>query len=249
MRFGRRKRDNDQSILPRYYLYASAAKLDMLYDQIDNDLRKRISVDLGIDLKMVTLNIKQKSKNDSLMSRIQIVEKYLSDKDMIGVPGDSKPYFRASMPMQWGWLSGSTSVVFFVGESNDWLIGLGGSRRHVFGGSPGKSKSLEAHSDAPGLLAVLAVLQDEVKLGVLDSMSVFGYELRPFVIFHPLKILKEVFGLQINPYTYPALHGVRLIRDNMEGPVQQCEYIAKKLVMSSGERIILGSPICVWDPS
>lgn len=137
------KKIRRQDGLLRYYLYVSDTKLDMLFDQIGAQARKKISVELKIDLKLASVTLSDAgSPAPARMAKLRVVEEFIARNHAAGtIEEPSGGWFRGTMDMQWGWLESSGSndaspVVFFRGQEGHHLVMLAGSRRHVTGESP-----------------------------------------------------------------------------------------------------------------
>jgi hypothetical protein len=144
----------------RYYLYVSDAKLDMLFDQIDDQLRKKISVELKIDLKLASLTLSNAdSPEPARMAKLRLVEEYITRNHTVGtIENSSQEWFRGCMDMQWGWLEPfgndeAAPVVFFKGQEDPHLVMLAGSSRHVIGEPP--DTIAFAGSAAPRIVAAI----------------------------------------------------------------------------------------------
>ena len=130
----------------RYFLYVSDAKLEMLFDQIPQKLRQRLSGEAKIDLKLASLTIKDAGQPMATrMSKLKVVESYIDCHHQVGTiahPGNQ--YFRGTMPMRWGCLEDFRAesverpplVAMFCGESEGQTVALVGSRRHVLSEQP-----------------------------------------------------------------------------------------------------------------
>lgn len=153
----------------RYFLYISDAKLDMLFEQIDPALRRRISAEVMVDLKLASLTLRQTDTPAARIAKLRMVERYIDTHHHVGTistPGHE--YFRGSIPMRWGWLTHGydydndpptlgLDTVFFRGQQGTHVVVLAGSRRHVLGEQPAAEDSkLSAHSATPNIFAVIA---------------------------------------------------------------------------------------------
>jgi hypothetical protein len=137
----------------KHYLYISDTKVDMLYAQIDKSLLKSFSVDLSIDLKPleagVGATIKPPPVEETRISKLRLVVKYLEEHQHVGwidAPGN---YFKGSLPMAWGLAVGRKvarseppSAAYFIGKTGRTAVGLIGSARHMIGNV----------ADAPGYM-------------------------------------------------------------------------------------------------
>ncbi|MER5829863.1 SAVMC3_10250 family protein [Streptomyces sp. NPDC002130] len=152
----------------RHFLYVSDTKLDMLFDQIEPALLRRISAEARIDLRLASVTLHQaEAPQATRMAKLQLIERYIDTYHQVGTSAEpGHDYFRGCMPMQWGWLShgfypdsptGGLDTVFFRGEDNAHLVILAGSRRHVLGEQPAaENTALLAHSATPNIMAVIA---------------------------------------------------------------------------------------------
>lgn len=152
----------------RHFIYVSDTKLEMLFEQIDPTLRRRIGAEIKIDLKLASLTLSQAEQPQATrMAKLQLVERYIDTHHHVGTslaPGHD--YFRGSLPMQWGWLqhghdpdspTGGRDTVFFRGEDEAHIVILAGSRRHVLGERPTEEDTaLSANSATPNIMAVIA---------------------------------------------------------------------------------------------
>lgn len=91
----------------RYYVYISDYKLDMLYEQISPALRRRISGELKIDLKLAGLTVRGSEEPEATrMAKLRAVEHYIDKHHQVGdISEPGREFFRGSMDMQWGWLT------------------------------------------------------------------------------------------------------------------------------------------------
>lgn len=152
----------------RYYLYVSDTKLDMLFEQIDPALRRRISAEIKVDLQLASLTLRRADHpHAARMAKLRLVERYIDKHHHVGtIDKPGREYFRGTMPMQWGWLShgydeksptGGLDTAFFKGHEDSHIVMLAGSRRHVLGEQPAaEDTNLSAHSATPNILAVIA---------------------------------------------------------------------------------------------
>lgn len=154
----------------RYYLYVSDTKLDMLFEQIDPAMRRRISAETKVDLKLASLTLRRAdAPSAARLAKLRLVERYIDRHHHVGTiqePGCE--FFRGSMPMQWGWFHQGYSdpnspydgrdTVFFRGRDSSHVVVLAGSRRHVLGEQQpaAEDRDVRAHSATPNILAVIA---------------------------------------------------------------------------------------------
>lgn len=91
----------------RYYVYISDYKLDMLYEQVSPALRRRISGELTVDLKVASLTLRGNDQPEATrMEKLRVVERYIDKHHHLGDISDpGREFFRGTMDMQWGWLA------------------------------------------------------------------------------------------------------------------------------------------------
>lgn len=91
----------------RYYVYISDYKLDMLYEQISPALRRRISGELNIDLKLADLTLRESERPEATrMAKLRAIEHYIDRHHRVGDISDpGREFFRGNIDMQWGWLT------------------------------------------------------------------------------------------------------------------------------------------------
>lgn len=134
----------------RYYVYISENKVEMLYSQIPPRLLENIAGTLTIDFKLIKTEFSEAPKAKSLHSKLQIVERYLDDQNLVGDLSVPKSYVKATRKMRWG--PYAPGLVYF-GSADDVILGLGGSEKHVLG-NVGSSHA-HSHSATPYLIAAL----------------------------------------------------------------------------------------------
>lgn len=212
----------------KYYVYVSDTKLDMLYGQIPPNLKSRISTEIKIDLKILSTSFSDKDRqpSDTKYSRLRILTDYIEKHVGVSEVDDETvgSYFKGTLPMRWGPLmnpySGQmTNVVFFGGHSTHAQVALAGSLKHVTG-NVGNQPTGAASATYYILSVILDALRPE--LGDIDlGMPVFGEDKDNRI----------------------ALIGVSVALDNLRGPVQKVEFLAKTLLQ--GGYVLLGTPIYV----
>ncbi|MGW1254773.1 DUF7019 family protein [Streptomyces sp. NPDC002513] len=242
----------------RYFVYVSDSKLDMLYEQIDPALRRRVSAEARVDLKLASVTLKQaEAPEASRMAKLRLVEHYIDTHHQIGTiqaPGQS--FFRGSMPMQWGWLAiqdyrinpvtegdvtryTTPSTAFFKGRLGSDLVVLAGSQHHVMGARPTETHGLYAFSSTPSIMAVIG--EHISSLTELDEYWRYVQGRRR--MDHPTVAEAREHGLEAAAMV------------DLSGPAQHVEFLAVPLlegnirVWGEGERepahAVLATPIYV----
>ncbi|WP_406358439.1 DUF7019 family protein [Streptomyces sp. NBC_00658] len=127
----------------RYYLYVSDAKLDMLFEQIDRGVLKRISAEVKVDLKLASVTLtRAENPAPARAAKLRVVERYIERHHFVGdIEKPGSEYFRGRMAMTWGWLRWRADVdqnglprrdmVLFQGQQGKHTLGLAGGGRHV----------------------------------------------------------------------------------------------------------------------
>lgn len=220
----------------RYFLYVSDAKLDMLFEQIDPDLRRHLSAEAKVDLKIASLTLRQGERSQAArIAKLRMVEQYIGANHDVGtISSPGQQYFRGSTDMSWGWLShgpddkgaGRSETVFFRGGEGSDLVMLAGSRRYVLGQH---LTSLAAEvgmvtSNMPAILAVIAasyatlgkrgLYQRGHYLGKIPAIS--GLRNEAPAVQHPSEeTLREAASISI------------------PGPAQRLEFLAVPLIQGT----------------
>lgn len=206
----------------KHYIYISDTKVDMLYAQIDKSLLKRLSVDLSIDLKPlgagVGATIKQTPLEETRISKLRLVVKYLEEHQNVGWIDAPRNYFKGSLPMNWGLAydrdathSEPPYAVYFRGRTARTSVGLVGSVHHMIGNV----------AVAPG------------------SMHLY---------YTHHEILKALASTTERPASVDDFYLLTVVRDMFaRNDVQQrpLEFLAVNYLLSEPDRILLGSPIYV----
>jgi len=213
----------------RYFLYISDTKLEMLFEQIDPALRRTISAEATIDLKLASLTLRQADPPPAARTaKLRMVERYIDTHHRVGTIGaPGHDYFRGSMPMQWGWLAdggyhdmsiSGLDTVFFRGERASYVVVLAGSRRHVLGEQPAAEDSrLFAHSATPNIFAVI---------GEHISRS-------PGLSQH----WRDQWEVPVDPPEVGLRDAAQL---ELRGPSQNLEFLALTLIQDDGVPIHIG---------
>ena len=123
----------------RYYLYVSDTKLDMLFEQIAPELRKRISAEVKVDLKLASITLRgADSQGPTRMDKLRIVERFIYRHHIVGtVEKPGLEFFHGQLSMNWGC---TDDAVLFRSDDreNSRCVVLSGSRRHVLGEASAK---------------------------------------------------------------------------------------------------------------
>lgn len=220
-------------MLPKYYLYVSDAKVDMIYGQIPRPFLDRVSGELKVDLKLLSVSLKQSEYPETRYSKLDVVCQYIDNCFEVGDIDSPKPYFRGRTMVRWGPYGNDDRLVFFCGATPNTVFGLGGSGQYVIGATG--TSAIHSHSATPFLHAVLC---EELKIARHEGL--------------------EASGISMEDIKPTALEATYLTAQIFDGPEQEVEFLAKKLLFAPGESdpvnqwmsregkgVLLGSPLYV----
>jgi hypothetical protein len=119
----------------RSFVYLSSAKLEPLYSQIREPIRKRIALSLGIKLPALPVGpyveAQLRPQTTNLIGMLDVVLSHLDDAGNIGSVDEPGPYFAGQLTLRWGaW----QEFLFLSGSTARTLVALTGSNRHLVGG-------------------------------------------------------------------------------------------------------------------
>jgi hypothetical protein len=219
----------------KYYIYISDTKVDMLLPQVPHDVKKKVATEFGIDLKLLTAKRKTEEDSDeNRISRLETVVKFILEYGNVGTVDQPDQYIEDTLPMRWGPYAaigyGGPGFVYFGGETDRTIYGLGGSLHHVIG-NVGTSEASSA-SATPNLLSYLG------KHLATGESEVKGDEIR---------------GAQTS--LDMELAGIHFATTGMRGPQQRLEFLAKRLLQGpspfperdrrAGVQVLLATPLYV----
>jgi hypothetical protein len=210
---------------PKYFVYVSDTKVDMLFNQIPRDLRDRIAVEL--DISPINLGIKLAEKTPAeknRFSKARLVARYCEENLGVGTIDAPQSYFKGRMPLKWG-RYGSTSAkerggrplthtfvkeetVLFTGSTSHTVLAMGGSRRHLIS-SIGHSYT-DSFSDTESISELM--IREE-----LPPRS------DPYLDYDKIEA-----GI---------LYAAFLAVQKQRGPEQRVEFLAKKLLFGPPSRL------------
>lgn len=211
---------------PPYFVYVSDSKLEMLYEQITMAARTNLSMELGLNLKIVQARFASQSVDRARHSKIRMVERYLrDDTGTIDVPAN---YVKGVLNMAWGPFEGTEAMVYFGGRTHRTHLGLGGTACNCLGGDVSSRKGLTSYSCSPYLVAAL-----------VKRKAVFESGHSAFARGHSMGDLNQT-----------ALDGVVQANLDFEAPRQRLQFFARiffrgETPETPHEQVLLGSPIYV----
>ena len=141
----------------KYFVYVSDAKVEMLFAQIPRKITERISAELKVDFKVISLTLRPDSEPSTRYGKVGVVSAYLHEHEPVGTVAMPKRYIEGTMPFRWT-VVGSTAV--WCGRSQHVMVGLTGAKHHLTGrgavsGDLG-SISFDALKSVAGAMAQLA---------------------------------------------------------------------------------------------
>jgi hypothetical protein len=137
-----RRRKRDPAEPPRFYVYISDAKVDMLLGQIPAGLLERLAAEVTVDLKILSVKVATRDAPETRFSRVALVTRFLQDQNLVGRASDSAQYFATeASPMRWGLIgrndiTGAAGIAYFTGDSDSARVFLTGSPHHILGFVP-----------------------------------------------------------------------------------------------------------------
>ena len=246
MRFWRRH----SPTLIRYYVYVSDSKVDMLFDQIPSRLQKRLSAELKLSLKVVSLSLKDNPRPDTRYSKLAVVREFILRELPVGTVDEPDDYFRGELDMHWDTWAQEPGLVYFSGMTPTTAVGLGGSAAHIVGGAPVPGTSTPSSSARMHITRALSDAGREQSAEVPSAAHV-----------EPVRYPDQPPEIAIDESMYVANMVVSALR-LQQGPEERLEFLARRLVdaptarpyaedqpgRQGRARGLLGSPIYVAYP-
>jgi hypothetical protein len=141
----------------RYYVYASDAKIDMLYSQIPPGLLSRLVGELKLDVKVLAVSLRKRETDETLYSKLGVVERYLHEEMEVGSTAEPATWFQGQMALRSGvWGGAADGLLYFGGLQDGVQVALIGSAHHKVGQRGDPSAIQVSYSGLPGLFSVLS---------------------------------------------------------------------------------------------
>lgn len=129
------------STLPKFYLYVSDAKVEMLHAQIPRAFLDGVSGELETGLPGIgKVTLKQEPGEKGGFHRVAEVCAYLERQRLVGGVHDEQSYFTGEMEMSWGYFEQENLVVLYSSQSGVDTF-LAGSGHHLIGDDRGVPKT------------------------------------------------------------------------------------------------------------
>ena len=211
------------------YLYVSETKIDMLYPQILKTILDNIDDESNINTGFGSTLTAIPDSEKTLYDKLDLVSSYIEKEGTVGTVDSPLQYFKGMLPMRWGSYGRDekSQLVYFGGITDTGtVLGLGGSMHHVLEKERGGSHA-QSHSLSFALANKLSV-ELNIPLTPGDKYEIEGQS--------------RAFALNDESY----LEAVSLATHQMEGPLQDLEFLAQRLVAGGEDRkVVLGTPIYV----
>ncbi|MET7526973.1 DUF7019 family protein [Streptomyces sp. 900116325] len=212
-----------------YYVYVSDSKIDMLLPQIDPRFGAKRQTELGVNLTVLSAKRTTEGPSDDRIRRLETVVGYLRDHGDLGSVDEPGQFFWGLLPMRWGAFPGdpTSSLVFFGGRSENTVVGLGGSYKHVWDSVPDAEARGVGRSMMSSMLDGLGVtseLEDEYVADAVDG--------------------------DLDRADRAALARVQGAVASLRWPAQNVEFVAKRLLHGespdgTARSVLLGTPVYV----
>jgi hypothetical protein len=123
----------------KYYIYISDSKLDMLWPQLPEASKRRITRELKLDWKVISLSRKSEElPTEHRIHRLEAVERYLmtEESEKVGSLDSPKPWILDTLNLKSGvyrkWRRPDKAAIF-AGADDHHVVLLGGSVHHLTG--------------------------------------------------------------------------------------------------------------------
>jgi hypothetical protein len=224
-----------------FYIYVSDSKLAMLSSQIPRQYLLATGAELDIDPQVFAQPLSQAAIAENRYAVAAVLTRYLESHSEIGTCDLPRAYFAGDLPMKWGEYQTDTTrwgepspLVYFGGETEKTIVGLGGSAHHVIG-AMGRG-SAHSHSATPFMVAKLyegleMSLPPDDEIDLARARSHFQRD-----------------------DTWNIAMAVDLATEQMRGSIQNLSFVARNLAFfpkgqheawRTGMNIILGTPLWV----
>ena len=215
----------------RFYLYISDGKVDQLLPQVARSFGDRRRTEFRGGFKGLGARYEREdAAGTDRVLRLQEALNKLEQNADVGPVEEPRAYVHGRMAMRWDVLTAGddSSLVFFGGRDVGTVVGLGGSVRHVVGARP----------DAQGH----GQLSPSVLPGMLRGLRTDA---------HGIDAFEDGEGETDADAAEFALWAVLRAVDALRGPVQNVEFVAKRLLHGPVRQsedavpVVLGSPLYV----
>jgi len=191
----------------------SDAKLDMLFEQIPPKLLSSLTAELKIDLKIVGLSVQQTKSDATRYVKLRVVEEYLERNFDVGWMTEPPAWFRGELSMHSGiYDDREEGLLLFTGYEESALVALIGSSYHLVGRRSSPETITLGYSFLPELFRLLELDHAERA----DRARITSH---------------RVASAPPTGDNLEAVREVRRLDDQMLGPRQTCEFLARRLLV------------------
>jgi hypothetical protein len=220
----------------KYYIYISDAKLDMLYPQVPHAVKKKVSTDFKVDLKLIGGSRKSEQETEeNRMTKLETVVQFLQEYGDVGTTDTPGSYFADTLDMQWGvphernaalGKSVPSGLVYFGAMANRISVGLFGSALHLVG-TGGTPQPADMKTTIGG---------ESLYFNIVEAINKIFDDEHEGIRKADIATHEEV------------LQQFALFAQKMKGPQQRLEFVAKRLAFGNakdGCRVLIGTPLYV----
>lgn len=212
----------------KYYIYISDSKVDMLLAQIPHEQKKKIATEFKVDLKLLSASRRAEAEDESnRFTRVEAVATFIREYGNVGSVDAPDEYVEGDMLMRWGPYLNTSAF----SRDDSPLVYFGASTDRTIIGLGGSAKHV---------------------IGNTGPSSTHSHSITPMLIGY-LKANLEPGGGEDLPGRMDTepLWAVSLATEQMKGPEQRLEFLAKRLLYgrppgsNSGQKILLATPLYV----
>ncbi len=202
----------------------------MLYPQILKTILDNIDDESNINAGFSSTLTANPDSGKTLYDKLDLISSYLEMEGSIGTVDSPCQYFKGILSMRCGSYGRDekSQLVYFGGITDTGtVLGLGGSMDHVLG-----KEKVSSHAN-PNSLPFAIANKLSVELNI------------PLTLGDKYEIEGQSRAFALNDESY--LEAASLATDQMEGPFQNLEFLAQKLIAGGGDdrKVVLGTPIYV----
>jgi hypothetical protein len=228
----------------KYYHYVSETKLQMLLQQIEEDSGKVIT-ELKADLKLLA-STRTTERNQNRYAALEKVSDFILTFGNVGTVDEPAEYVFDTLDLKWGPYGitrvGPNPLVFFAGATDQTVVGLGGSRKHVIG-----EEGTGIAGSASGTPLFARYLLEALELSTENA-----------TLYETLKANTAHRSQGFAPDNQEYIDLTAFSAYEMKGPSERLEFLAKTLLQGqlsedgfwkskglAGKRVLMATPLYV----
>jgi Family of unknown function (DUF7019) len=177
---------------PRYYLYLSKIKVELLYSQIPHRLRGSLDAEVKASVGVLQATVRGSTSpvDPDLYANAEAVTRYLTKYGKIGSLAEPASYIRDTVSVRFGVVSEyAADIAFFGGRIGEVRLALIGSSDSMIG-NPSRAES--RHAPFYYTLKFLSGIAEREVLEPATRPPYFGYS--------------EAYEIALNATTSPETH-------------------------------------------